>query len=128
MTSSIYISYGIIDTSVCVCLVTQSCLTFCKWLEMGCHLLLQGIFPTQGSNPRLLCLLHCKWILYLLSHQGSPLIHLHILKTPSGNVILFNCHILSMTSATPLAPWGLLPNAPGSTLELWFPSSATHFL
>lgn len=40
----------------------------------------------------------------------------------------FNCHILSMTSATPLAPWGLLPNAPGSTLELWFPSSATHFL
>ena len=25
---------------------------------MGCHVLLQGIFPTQGSNPRLLCLLH----------------------------------------------------------------------
>ena len=25
---------------------------------VGCHLLLQGIFPTQGSNPRLLCLLH----------------------------------------------------------------------
>ena len=24
----------------------------------GCHALLQGIFPTQGSNPRLLCLLH----------------------------------------------------------------------
>ena len=23
---------------------------------VGCHLLLQGIFPTQGSNPRLLCL------------------------------------------------------------------------
>lgn len=39
----------------------------------------------------------------------------------------FNCHILSMTSATPLAPWGLLPHALGSTLELWFPS-ATHFL
>ena len=25
---------------------------------MGCHALLQGIFPTQGSNPCLLCLLH----------------------------------------------------------------------
>ena len=24
----------------------------------GCHFLLQGIFPTQGSNPCLLCLLH----------------------------------------------------------------------
>ena len=26
--------------------------------EVGCHALLQGIFLTQGSNPRLLCLLH----------------------------------------------------------------------
>ena len=25
---------------------------------MGCHFLLQGIFPTQGSSPHLLCLLH----------------------------------------------------------------------
>ena len=25
---------------------------------VGCHALLRGIFPTQGSNPRLLCLLH----------------------------------------------------------------------
>ena len=31
--------------------------------------LLQGIFPTQGSNPRLP---HCRCILYQLSHQGSP--------------------------------------------------------
>ena len=31
--------------------------------------LLQGIFPTQGSNPGLP---HCRWILYQLSHQGSP--------------------------------------------------------
>ena len=33
------------------------------------HALLQGIFPTQGSN---LGLLHCRQILYHLSHQGSP--------------------------------------------------------
>ena len=25
---------------------------------MGCNVLLQGIFPTQGSNPHLICLLH----------------------------------------------------------------------
>ena len=25
---------------------------------VGCHALLQGIFPTQGLNPRLSCLLH----------------------------------------------------------------------
>ena len=30
----------------------------------GCHALLQGIFPTQGSNLRLLRLLHCRWLLY----------------------------------------------------------------
>ena len=37
---------------------------------MGCHSLLQGIFPTQGSN---LGLPHCRQILYHLSHQESPL-------------------------------------------------------
>ena len=29
----------------------------------------RGIFPTQGSNP---CLPYCRWILYQLSHKGSP--------------------------------------------------------
>ena len=35
---------------------------------VGCHFLLQGIFPTQRSNTGLL---HCRRILYQLSHQGS---------------------------------------------------------
>ena len=36
----------------------------CPWdfpsknIGVGCHFLLQGIFPTQRSNPCLLCLLH----------------------------------------------------------------------
>ena len=34
---------------------------------LGCHFLLQGIFPAQGSN---LGLPHCRQILYHLSHQG----------------------------------------------------------
>ena len=40
-----------------------------KNTEVGCHALLQGILPIQGSDPGLP---HCKQILYRLSHQGSP--------------------------------------------------------
>ena len=40
-----------------------------KNIGVGCHALLQGIFPTQGSNPGLP---HCRQILYQLSHKGSP--------------------------------------------------------
>ena len=35
---------------------------------MGCHALLQGTFLTQGLN---MCLLHCRQMLYCLSHWGS---------------------------------------------------------
>ena len=47
----------------------------CPWdssgknIGVGVHTLLQGIFLTQGLNSGLL---HCRWILYHLSHQGSP--------------------------------------------------------
>ena len=49
----------------------------CPWDSLGkntgvgCHALLQGIFLTLGSNPDLL---HCRQILYQLSHKGSPLV------------------------------------------------------
>ena len=64
---------------VCVCLITQPCPTLCDSMTcspsgssvhgdspssntgVGCHALLQGIFPTQGLNPGLLC---CRRILY----------------------------------------------------------------
>ena len=36
-----------------------------KNTEVGCYVLLQGIFPTQVSNPGIS---HCRWILYHLSH------------------------------------------------------------
>ena len=39
---------------------------------MGCHALLQRIFPIQGLNPQFLHLLNCRQILYPLSHLGSP--------------------------------------------------------
>ena len=66
--------------------LAQSCLTLrphkmspirllCAWdfpgknTGVGCHFLLQGIFPTQGSNSGLQ---HYKQTLYHLNHQGSP--------------------------------------------------------
>ena len=67
--------------------VTQLCPTLCDPMDcslpgssihgkfhgcgigVGCHFLLQGIFPTQGLN---LGLPHCRQTLYPLSHQGSP--------------------------------------------------------
>ena len=69
-----------------LCLVAQSCQTLCdltncnqaplslgdspgKNTGVGCYTLLQGIFPTQRSNTGLP---NYRWILYRLSHQGSP--------------------------------------------------------
>ena len=51
---------------------------------VGSLSLLQGIFPTQGSNP---CLPHCRQILYQLSYQRSPKTallrdNLHITESP----------------------------------------------
>ena len=40
-----------------------------KSAGVDCHFLLQGIFPTQESNPGLP---HWRQTLYRLSHQGSP--------------------------------------------------------
>ena len=37
--------------------------------RVGSLSFLLGIFPTQGFNPGLP---HCRWILYQLSHKGSP--------------------------------------------------------
>ena len=37
--------------------------------RVGSLSLLQGIFPTQGSNP---VLPHCRQVVYQLNHKGSP--------------------------------------------------------
>ena len=46
---------------------------------MSSHSILQGIFPIQGSN---LGLLHCRKILYHLSHQGSRITSQKVLPDP----------------------------------------------
>ena len=70
-----YVVCSYVCMCVCVYLVTQSSLTLCDPMDcslprssvhgdspgknpgVGCHALLQGIFPTQGSNPGLP---HCR--------------------------------------------------------------------
>ena len=50
-----------------------------SWARMlSYHVLLQGIFPTRGSNLRLPHLLLCGLSLSPLSHQGSPVYVQHI--------------------------------------------------
>ena len=63
---------------------------------VGSHFLLQGIFPTQGSN---LDLLHSRGILYCLSHQRTPLELLCLLNelTP---LLLCNMPLLATPSST----------------------------
>ena len=55
--------------------------------------LLQRIFPTQGSNPGLL---HCRQILYQLSHTGSPqiLLRLTLLPILYGSTFINNTYVI----------------------------------
>ena len=83
-------SINILHISVLLCLVAQLRLTLCcptdcsppsKNTGVGSLSLLQGILPTQGSNPGLP---HCRQILYHLNHQGSSWILEWVLQTFSG--------------------------------------------
>ena len=75
---------------MCMCVkVCQSRLTLCNPMDytgqttgVGSCSLLQRIFTSQGSNPGLQ---HCRWILYQLSHKGSPRIKYIDFKSPGSN-------------------------------------------
>ena len=82
-----HLKLSVLCINYVLCLVAQLCPALCdpmdcslpgsfvrgdspgKHTGMGCHALLQGIIQTQESNQGLL---HCRRILYLLSHQGNP--------------------------------------------------------
>ena len=92
-----------------LCLVAQSCLTLCdpmdcsspdssvygdspdKNTRVGCHALLQGIFPTQGLNPGLQ---HCRQILY----HGTP--WETFLKHGSSQWFVFCCYKYTFVSSS----------------------------
>ena len=72
-----------------------------KDVRMGCHFLLQGIFPTQGSNPGLRL---CRQILYHLSHGSRTKIC----------QLLFVCFIQSFNCVRLFAPMDC--STPGSSV------------
>ena len=98
------LKYQMLPETTSMCLLSQSYPALCDPMDcrppassvhgdssskntgVDCHALLQGIFPTQGSKPSLP---HCRWILYHLNHQGSPL-----LKSPSVCSVAKSCPTL----------------------------------
>ena len=81
-------------------------------IGLGSLSLLLGIFPTQGSNPGLP---HCRWILYQLSHKGSPAAYSNPMQFSWG---LVECPVPSTLLGTGMKrfwwdvmceqPWALL--------------------
>ena len=78
---------------------------------VGSLSLLQGIFPSQGSNPGLL---HYRQILYQLSHKGSPNLDLR------GGTRIWTGDLLICNQM--LYHWAILPTG----LYLKHVSVATH--
>ena len=114
--------------------VAQSCPTlrphglYSPWNSPGLNAgvgslsLLQGIFPTQGSNPGLL---HCRQILYQLSHKGSPrILEWVAFPTQESNQGLLHCRRILYQ----LSYQGSLPSkCPININSLFFPFSYFQF-
>ena len=56
---------------------------------VGSRSLLQGIFPTQELNPGLP---YCRWILYQVSHHGSPMSGYKLDQEPRFCGYLYKVH------------------------------------
>ena len=107
---------------LCCAQLLQLCLTLCDPMDcslpgssihrilqarsgMGCYALLQGIFPTQGSNLCLLCLLHGRQILYPDAPQILILANITgasiCLKALSGRICCKSAHTEFSPSQSP---------------------------
>ena len=64
---------------------------------VGSLSLLQGIFPTQGFNPGIP---HCRWILYQLNYQGSPIEQKLAVTPRQTNGLLIFTILLSFTQGS----------------------------
>ena len=115
-----------------LCLVIQSCLTLCDPMDcslpgssvhgdspgkntgVGCHACPPpGDLPNWGRSGKNPGLLHCRWILYHLSHQGSPIFTVNFPKffNHSRSVLWLLLPVLTITQiygcnilATPSRP------------------------
>ena len=116
-------------TCAVLCFVAPSCPTLCDPMDcnppgssvhgdspgentgVGCQALLQGIFPTQESNPGLP---HCSQILYCLSQQGSQ----RILEWVAWTFSRGTSWPRSRTGVPALQEDSLLAKLPGKTLRI----------
>ena len=95
---------------------------------VGCHFLLQEIFPTQGLNPGLP---HCRQTLYHLSHQGSHPIHqkaLSVLPPKRTNPATLSHSAYHSGSHHYLLFLGFLPGLLTEVLESTLPYLQYFFL
>ena len=95
------------------------------WVD--CQALLQGIFPTQGSNPHLLHLLCWQVDSLPLSQQGSPLscysptLYHSLYKNTHRNSVVV--HWLGLCVLTAVGP-GSMPS--WATIKLKIPQTTQH--
>ena len=104
--------------------VAQSCPTLCdsglyspyncpgQNTRVGSLSLLQGIFPTQGLNPGLL---HCRWILYQLSHGEAQHVHVCMLNHFSRVPLCARQTPLPGTLLARILEWVATPFSRGSS-------------
>ena len=68
----------------------------CPWnspgknIGVGFHAILQGISPTQASNPHLLCLLHWQVGSLPLAHLGSLLALIKVINVHYHRLVLLS--------------------------------------
>ena len=91
---------------------------------VGGHALLQGIFPTQGSNPGLL---HCRQILYHLSHQGRNAFMLFMLFMFFFNAFMLFSPVTSTVNAT-RSQTCISQTLPSFWSPDWYLFPAAHFI
>ena len=108
----------------CVCLLRPH-RRYSPWNSLGQNtgvgslFLLQGIFPTQWSHPGLP---HCRWILYQLSHKGSPRILEWVAYPFSGDLANPGIEPGSPALQADSLPTEL-PGKPTPAPKLYFPGS-----
>ena len=133
-----------------MCLVTQSGPTHCDLMDcslpgssvyggfsgkntrVGCHVLLQGLFPTQGLNPCLLCFLHWQAGSLPLAPPGKLstlfLLFPNFIKVSGKNTASTGKHLLLVSCS--VVPYSLQPmdcSMPGFPLLYHLPEFAqTH--
>ena len=105
-----------------------------QWHYWSCHFFLQGIFLTQGSNPRLSHLLHWQASSLPLVPPGKPLSHLWCAQPCSTLCSLIDCSLLGSSVheilQASILEWVVMPSFKGSSQprnRTWVSCIASRF-